>query len=150
MEGGRLAASIETKAVHGIACDPFFHTQFASYEGDTVSLWDCRKMAEPVLVLPGLFNEGVTEIQWSRVKSGRLVAIGRDESHFQTWDIQSGLQINSTALPHLGSSFSNGSSSSQTSPELQSSEIEMLATNSIPKPVVCKTQKCTASHHLNF
>jgi WD40 repeat protein len=133
VDGDKNVAGLDTRAVHGITCDPFTSDQFASYDGEIISVWDKRRLSDPLVIASGV--EGLTEIHWSGVKSGRLVGIGSDPS-FWTWDIQSGVRTESPGVFE----FLDGKGSRITTPERG---LDMgVDENDVPKPLVCKTQKC--------
>jgi hypothetical protein len=120
-DGDKNITSLETRSVHGITCDPFTNDQFASYDGEAVSIWDRRRLTDPLVIMSGV--QGLSEIHWSDVKSGRLVGIGRDDPSFWTWDIQSGVRVDGPSVFE----FLDGKRDEE---------------GVVPKPVVCKTQKC--------
>jgi hypothetical protein len=124
-------AVLETRAVHGVTCDPFTNDQFASHDGESVSIWDRRRLSDPLVIMSGV--QGLAEIHWSGVKSGRLVGIGRDDPSFWTWDIQSGVRVDSPKIFEFLDARNN----------LPEVVVDLgVEEKRVPKPVVCKTQKC--------
>lgn len=124
MEPSVAPLTIQTKSVFGLQCDPFNHTQFASYSDDTISIWDSRKTAEPVLNLQGGFQFGVSEIMWSNVNPGCLLVSGKDSAKMNLWDIKLGAQVLPDPVLEI------------LSPELNStptmSQVGSLGSNSLP------------------
>ncbi|TPX38382.1 hypothetical protein SeMB42_g06774 [Synchytrium endobioticum] len=83
--------SINTKAVHGVAADPFHTYRFASYDIDgTIRLWDCRKPTEAALTFPSDDKSGIIFMSWSPFRQGMLASLGRDSSVIKIWNIQEG------------------------------------------------------------
>ncbi|KND02899.1 uncharacterized protein SPPG_01978 [Spizellomyces punctatus DAOM BR117] len=80
---------IPTKAVLGIATDPFHAHRFASFaEDNIIRLWDARNTTEPALTFNAEFRTGITQISWSPIRSGCLAAVGKDSPALKVWDIQ--------------------------------------------------------------
>lgn len=111
--------SIPTKAVYGIAPDPFHEHRFASYQEDgIVRIWDLRKPVDPVLslhvaaapgssgfssstssstshssILPsssGGKSQPIDVIAWSPRVTGLLATHQRDAMSVRLWEMQEG------------------------------------------------------------
>ena len=82
---------IPTKAILGIATDPFFSYRFASFaEDSTVRIWDARNTSEPALLLNTEYRNGTSQLEWSPLRPGLLATVGRDSPILKIWDIQEG------------------------------------------------------------
>ncbi|KAI9480747.1 MAG: hypothetical protein EXX96DRAFT_191846 [Benjaminiella poitrasii] len=78
-----------TKAVHGIAIDPFCSYRVGSYtEEGVIKLWDIRKNNEAVLTLSPENKNNLSKIIFSSIQPGFLASLGKDASHIDLWDIQ--------------------------------------------------------------
>ncbi|KAI7903729.1 uncharacterized protein BX663DRAFT_507393 [Cokeromyces recurvatus] len=86
---GSYPLQFATKAIHGIAIDPFCPYRFGSYtEEGIIKLWDIRKNNEAVLTLSPENKNNLSKIVFSRTQPGFLASLTKDESHIDLWDIQ--------------------------------------------------------------
>ncbi|KAJ3036161.1 hypothetical protein HDV00_003017 [Rhizophlyctis rosea] len=82
---------IPTKAISGIATDPFHPYRFASFADDSIiRIWDARNASEPALTLNSEYRNGISQLEWSPLRSGLLASVGRESSVLKIWDIQEG------------------------------------------------------------
>jgi hypothetical protein len=125
--GGTANISISTKAVYGIAPDPFHPHRFASYQEDgIVRIWDLRKPTDPVLSLhvtgalgsAGAAGAGklqpIDVISWSPRVMGLLATHQRDAMSVRLWEMQEGttrVSTSTTIIPPHHSSLQGGASS---------------------------------------
>lgn len=78
-----------TKAVHGIAIDPFSPYRLASFtEEGIIKLWDIRKNNEAVLTLNPDNKASLSKIVFSPTQQGFLASLTKDAFHINLWDIQ--------------------------------------------------------------
>lgn len=78
-----------TKAVHGIAVDPFCPYRLASYtEEGIIKLWDIRKNNDAILTLNPDNKNNLSKIVFSPTQPGFLASLTKDATHIDLWDIQ--------------------------------------------------------------
>lgn len=78
-----------SKAVHGIAVDPFSPYRLASYtEEGIIKLWDIRKNNDAVLTLNPDNKNNLSKIVFSPTQPGFLASLTKDAFHINLWDIQ--------------------------------------------------------------
>jgi WD40 repeat protein len=84
--------------VHGIATDPCDSNRFASFGERIITVWDVRRMPNPLLT----FTEGdaaadgarphtngaYSSIEFSSTRRGTLATMGKDGSYVRFWDLQ--------------------------------------------------------------
>ncbi|XP_014672958.1 PREDICTED: WD repeat-containing protein mio-like [Priapulus caudatus] len=75
-----------TKAVYGVAVDPYNCFRIASYVDTQVAIWDTRNFDKPVLSLTE--NRSITRMSWSPTRMGLLATISKDSSVVKLYDIQ--------------------------------------------------------------
>ncbi|KAL9545952.1 hypothetical protein PS6_007927 [Mucor atramentarius] len=106
-----------TKAVHGIAIDPFCPYRLASFtEEGIIKLWDIRKNNDAILTLNTENKNNLSKIVFSPTQPGFLASLTKDAAHIDLWDIQetcslqsavnSSVQKSTTTLNHPSSSTS--------------------------------------------
>ncbi|KAJ3060173.1 hypothetical protein HDU98_003835 [Podochytrium sp. JEL0797] len=83
---------IATKAVYGIAPDPFDDFRFASYgDASTVCIWDTRKTAVPLLTLDAGMNTelrgGIGGLDWCPTRSGVLASVSKEGGVVSVWEL---------------------------------------------------------------
>lgn len=102
--GGSPNFAIATKAVYGLAADPWSNHRVAGFGDDgVVRIFDLRRGAvapgapyptaassEPLLALPtsDIFPKGVSQLSWSLARSGMLAASGLGASAVRVWDVR--------------------------------------------------------------
>lgn len=78
-----------TKAVHGIAMDPFSPYRLASFtEEGVIKLWDIRKNNDAVLTLNPESKASLSKLVFSPTQQGFLASLTKDALHINLWDIQ--------------------------------------------------------------
>lgn len=78
-----------TKAVHGIAVDPFCAYRLASYtEEGIIKLWDIRKHNDAILTLNPENKNNLSKIAFSPTQPGFLASLTKDALYIDLWDIQ--------------------------------------------------------------
>ena len=78
-----------TRAVQGIATDPFSSNRWASFSDDGyVRVFDIRKVGEPVLSFGTDYKNGIKQICWAKSRSGIIGVIGRDSPIVKIYEIQ--------------------------------------------------------------
>lgn len=102
--GASPSFAIATKAIYGLAADPWSSYRVAGYgEDGVVRIFDLRKGAvaasnpyptasssEPLLALPtaDIFPKGVAQLTWSLARSGMLAASGLGAPSVRVWDVR--------------------------------------------------------------
>ncbi|KAJ8324593.1 hypothetical protein O5D80_006838 [Batrachochytrium dendrobatidis] len=87
--------SVNTKAIHGLAADPFCINRFTSFGDDgIVRVWDERKITEPILTLNPEFRFGISNISWSPTRYGLLQCSGKDSSTIKFFHIHDAFKEN--------------------------------------------------------
>ena len=90
--------NVATK-VQGIATDPFVPNRIATFGDGVVSIWDSRRLPQPILTLsehdaygdgakPYLNPSTFTTIEFSSVRRGTIATLERDSTHVRFWDLQ--------------------------------------------------------------
>ena len=90
--------NVATK-VQGIATDPFVPVRIATFGDGTVSIWDSRRLPQPILTFseheaygdgakPYLNPSTFTTIEFSSVKRGTVATLEKDSTHVRFWDLQ--------------------------------------------------------------
>lgn len=90
------ASSVATK-VHGIATDPFDPHRIACYGENTVTVWDARKVSQPLIQFTEQHGVGdgakpragaaYIHIEFSRTRRGCLSTLEKDGSYVRFWDL---------------------------------------------------------------
>lgn len=94
--GHKTQTAVPTKA-SGIAMDPFGSSIFASFGDNTVSVWDWRKIAYPLLSFSSndaaadgariYSSDHITCIEFSATRRGTLATLTRGNNYVRFWDI---------------------------------------------------------------
>ena len=90
--------NVATK-VQGIATDPFVPVRIATFGDGVVSIWDSRRLSQPVLAFsehdaygdgakPYLNPSTFTTIEFSSVRRGTVATLEKDSAHVRFWDLQ--------------------------------------------------------------
>lgn len=90
--------NVATK-VQGIATDPFVPTRIATFGDGIVSVWDSRRLPQPVLTFsendaygdgakPHLNPPTFTTIEFSSVRRGTIATLEKDSVHVRFWDLR--------------------------------------------------------------
>jgi len=90
--------NVATK-VQGIATDPFVPTRIATFGDGVVSIWDSRRLLQPILTFsehdaygdgakPYLNPSTFTMIEFSSVRRGTIATLEKDSAHVRFWDLQ--------------------------------------------------------------
>ena len=85
--------------VQGIATDPFAPNRIATFGDGVVSIWDSRRLPQPVLTFsehdaygdgakPYLNPSTFTTIEFSSVRRGTVATLEKDSAHVRFWDLQ--------------------------------------------------------------
>ena len=91
-------ANVATK-VQGIATDPFAPNRIATFGDGVVSIWDSRRLPQPILTFsehdaygdgakPYLNPSTFTTIEFSSVRRGVIATLEKDAAHVRFWDLQ--------------------------------------------------------------
>lgn len=62
IDGSKPISSTNTRAVHGIAMDPFINHRITSYVDSSVCIWDLRNFEKPVLSLQQ--PKPISKVSW--------------------------------------------------------------------------------------
>jgi len=102
--------------VHGIATDPFDPHRIACYGDSTVTIWDARRLGQPLLMFSerdGLGdgarprqNVGYAHIEFSRTRRGCISTLEKDGNYVRFWDLTE--TRNMSADPGTLGGFSDG------------------------------------------
>ncbi|KJE89668.1 WD repeat-containing protein mio-B [Capsaspora owczarzaki ATCC 30864] len=85
---GRLLTT-STKAVLGVAVNPFNAFQFASFSPEgAVKVWDSRRFTDAVLSL-NVEPKNISDLLWCPTRSGLLSSVSASSSEVLLWDIKS-------------------------------------------------------------
>ena len=90
--------NVATK-VQGIATDPFVPVRIATFGDGVVSVWDSRRLPQPILTFsehdaygdgakPYLNPSTFTTIEFSSVRRGTIATLDKDSTHVRFWDLQ--------------------------------------------------------------
>ena len=90
--------NVATK-VQGIATDPFVPTRIATFGDGIVSIWDHRRLPQPILTFsehdaygdgakPYLNPSTFSTIEFSSVRRGTIATLEKDSVHVRFWDLQ--------------------------------------------------------------
>lgn len=90
--------NVATK-VQGIATDPFVPSRIATFGDGIVSIWDSRRLPQPILTFPehDVHSDGAkpysnpstfTTIEFSSVRRGTIATLEKDSVHVRFWDLQ--------------------------------------------------------------
>ena len=90
--------NVATK-VQGIATDPFVPTRIATFGDGIVSIWDSRRLPQPILAFsehdacgdgakPYLNPSTFTTIEFSSVRRGTIATLEKDSVHVRFWDLK--------------------------------------------------------------
>jgi len=90
--------NVATK-VQGIATDPFVPSRIATFDDGIVSIWDSRRLPQPILTFPehDVHSDGAkpylnpstfTTIEFSSVRRGTIATLEKDSVHVRFWDLQ--------------------------------------------------------------
>lgn len=84
--------------VHGIATDPFDPHRIASYGDNVTTIWDARRMNNPLLTFTEKDasadgarmrpNAALVSVEFSSVRRGLLATLEKDANHVRFWDLQ--------------------------------------------------------------
>jgi WD40 repeat protein len=91
-------SNVATK-VQGIATDPFVPTRVATFDDGIVSIWDCRRLPQPILTFSehDAYGDGAKSclnpptfatIEFSSVRRGTIATLEKDSVHVRSWDLQ--------------------------------------------------------------
>ncbi|KAI9106057.1 hypothetical protein DFS34DRAFT_43429 [Phlyctochytrium arcticum] len=134
---------ISTKAVLGLAADPFNSHRFASFaEDNVVRLWDTRNSSEPALTFVADYRNGIGQLSWSTMRAGCLAVAGKDSPALKIWDIQEFTRrdANSTSISRSSVTKVNplaSTSNLQVPPNLTGDSIlATTPTNEITDPLI--------------
>jgi hypothetical protein len=139
-----------TKAVHGIAVDPFSSYRLASYtEEGIIKLWDIRKSNDAVLTLNPENKNNLSKIVFSPTQPGYLASLTKDSFHINLWDIQETCSLKSAVDSSVQKS---SSSTAHTAPitklETGHNALRSLANDEeeLSIPVLWKSRKTRSSN----
>ena len=90
--------NVATK-VQGIATDPYVPVRIATFGDGIVSIWDSRRLPQPILTFsehdaygdgakPYLNPSTFTTIEFSSVRRGTIATLEKDSHHVRFWDLQ--------------------------------------------------------------
>lgn len=90
--------NVATK-VQGIATDPYVPVRIATFGDGIVSIWDSRRLPQPVLTFsehdaygdgakPYLNPSTFTTIEFSSARRGTIATLEKDSAHVRFWDLQ--------------------------------------------------------------
>lgn len=90
--------NVATK-VQGIATDPFLPARIATFGDGIVSIWDSRRLPQPILTFsehdaygdgakPYLNPSAFATIEFSSVRRGTIATLEKDSAHVRFWDLQ--------------------------------------------------------------
>ena len=90
--------NVATK-VQGIATDPFSSARIATFGDGIVSVWDSRRLPQPILTFsehdaygdgakPNLNPSTFTTIEFSSVRRGTIATLEKDSAHVRFWDLR--------------------------------------------------------------
>jgi WD repeat-containing protein mio len=114
--------NVATK-VQGIATDPFVPARIATFGDGIVSIWDSRRLPQPVLTFsehdaygdgakPYLNPSTFTTIEFSSVRRGTIATLEKDSAHVRFWDLREAQSHEITNECSRDSSVSGGRTSS--------------------------------------
>ncbi|KAG2016457.1 hypothetical protein CC2G_009625 [Coprinopsis cinerea AmutBmut pab1-1] len=111
--------------VHGIATDPFDPHRIACYGDNSITVWDYRKLAQPLLMFSEKdatadgarlrANAAYTHVEFSNVRRGCLATLERDSSYVRFWDLAETRSWSSEGSVFGGSSDGEGKGSRDSS-----------------------------------
>jgi WD repeat-containing protein mio len=86
--------------VHGISTDPFDPHRIACFGDGAVTVWDARRLPQPLLTFTEKdayadgarhrSNSTYTTIEFSSTRRGTLAVLEKDSTHVRFWDLQQG------------------------------------------------------------
>ena len=90
--------NVATK-VQGIATDPIVPVRVATFGDGVVSIWDSRRLSQPILTFsehdaygdgakPYLNPSTFTTIEFSSIRRGTIATLEKDSAHVRFWDLQ--------------------------------------------------------------
>ncbi len=101
------SAQVQCK-VQGFATDPLNSYRFASYGEGTVSVWDSRSLAQPLLAFTSKDasadgarfypNDTICSIEFSSVRPGALATLTKDSNHVRFWDVKTAPPLSESAF----------------------------------------------------
>jgi len=85
--------------VQGITIDPFVPNRIATFGDGVVSVWDSRRLPQPILTFsehdaygdgakPYLNPSTFTTIEFSSIRRGTIATLEKDSTHVRFWDLQ--------------------------------------------------------------
>ena len=113
--------NVATK-VQGIATDPFVPARIATFGDGIVSIWDSRRLPQPILTFsehdaygdgakPYLNPSTFTTIEFSSVRRGTIATLEKDSAHVRFWDLRESQSREITNERSRDSSVSGGRTS---------------------------------------
>ncbi|XP_027013645.1 GATOR complex protein MIOS [Tachysurus fulvidraco] len=78
---------VNTKAVQGVAVDPYFPERVASFFEGQVAIWDLRRFEKPAFTLPEQAKP-LTKVAWCPTRTGLLATLTRDANVVRLYDMQ--------------------------------------------------------------
>lgn len=89
--------TIDTKAVSGLASDPFNDYRFSSFGDDgNIRLWDLRIPKEPIININTGFRYGLAHVSWCPTQKNILLASGKDSKLIKLLTINGNLDDTET------------------------------------------------------
>ncbi|KAH8119136.1 WD40 repeat-like protein [Phellopilus nigrolimitatus] len=95
---GLHVAQAPASKLHGIVTDPFDSHRISCYGEGTVTVWDSRKITQPLLTFTSkdaaadgarhFPSDTFSNVEFSPVRRGMLATLTRDANHVRFWDIQ--------------------------------------------------------------
>jgi WD40 repeat protein len=106
--GHKAQTAVPAKA-SGITTDPFKSSLFASYGDNTVSLWDWRKLAYPLLSFTSLDaaadggrkhgREVFVRAEFSSTRAGTLATLSKGDVSVRFWDTKNSPNVDIDPIP---------------------------------------------------
>jgi len=82
--------------VQGIATDPFVPNRIATFGDGVVSVWDSRRLSQPILTFSehDAYGDGAkpysnpSTLEFSPIRRGTIATLEKDSTHVRFWDLQ--------------------------------------------------------------
>ncbi|TDL25945.1 WD40 repeat-like protein [Rickenella mellea] len=131
--------------VQGIAVDQFDQHRVASFGEGTVTLWDTRKLVQPVIAFTEKdasadgarqFSNSYSTVEFSSVRRGLLSTLEKDANHVRFWDIQHAHVVEQSHSPDDARNMTHSSKLSSRLSWAASSTILPWTTSAENSPII--------------
>ena len=87
LRSGKASLQATTKFVYGVCIDPWLDHRIASYQDNSLAIWDTRNFEKPIVTLNQ--QRRIMKLAWSPTRSGLLCSVELGGTQLKLHDIQS-------------------------------------------------------------